>query len=1148
MSKVNFNKIKLALVAVLFAIVYVCVGTMMFAKADETLSDASGVTTFEMSGAELIIEGEDGVNGLKFTASISEKEYNALKAVDADFETGVVILPSHYDLGDAENELFGENAIYDWAIWNGSDYVYTESGKDRVVNINANDWVDAGDTMTYSGAIVDIQDHNETVAFTSIAYIKVVDAGEVTTFAWTDKLDASIAIEVEKAYAGMTDDQKAWVDANWTKIVAAEADTVLIDIAGKEEISFVELLDADIMEELDVMLGEIQGTATLTKGEVVIDLAGNIAVADLSEGVWTIELKADGVLVYAGLVDIYNSTKPVVWNTIDEEGLAYFEGYYPDKTVLVKAPTLKASISSVGDVKTIAVTEIKKYVDAPGEAFFSLKPVHSKAYYEKYVGKGVIMDLGMYFETEITPADKKYIVNHGAVGFNNGVISVPKANTWHTATITLDTIVENWDSIVEGKGVYTWDTRDDITFFYALMTDYKPSEDLIYHFTGFNLSMDVSALATNAGEILVKLDDVDKKALDLTSYMKKEDAEMIDFVASVTGVTYEMKGYSIDDTIAVTDLTKVDVSNAEEAAYFLTAKVGDTALYTAVIDLYSSSSPVVWADTLTAKNVLIHSGGYTTGRATPATAKEFEIIDASTVTEESDPLFGKTGTFAKTVSTASENVVVSVLSLHSKAYYKEMVGNKDYVLTIDKYVAGSYNKDTNPGGSMLSGMGMQGATNYGRWNTWSNYRGGDGTLNKWGEKAGIGLYMSLDNYLLRSEDDPCYYTGAWYDFYNVHSKASKNYNMMQFEVKVATPEDPITIYISGAKIVNASETLLSASNLATTTSSTEYQNLTLEYDFANEKKVDLTTVFDANNLAKYKVYADKYVGNSNFKWTITFSDNTTVIVNPSKDGTTELDLSALASDGATVYSKLVANAKIKVVAIAPSQPYPQPTNIAIFNATVTNLPAHVCDFADTYTYDETDHWFACEGETCTEIKDKAAHEFVEGVCVCGAKDPNYVPPHVCEFSETYSSDADNHWFACKDATCTEVSGKAAHAFVEGVCVCGYKDPTYVPEEPEKPFDIADYAGKYSETEDLIATPGALFTSAFTPEMLADFATLEANGYELTYLVRDTANFGEQEFLSSAQIAELTLTSTEYEVIVVAGADEVEILYAYVIVE
>ena len=46
------------------------------------------------------------------------------------------------------------------------------------------------------------------------------------------------------------------------------------------------------------------------------------------------------------------------------------------------------------------------------------------------------------------------------------------------------------------------------------------------------------------------------------------------------------------------------------------------------------------------------------------------------------------------------------------------------------------------------------------------------------------------------------------------------------------------------------------------------------------------------------------------------------------------------------------------------------------------------------------------------------HSFVEGKCVCGESDPNYVPPH-------------------------------EHNFVEGKCECGAEDPDYVaPEQPD----------------------------------------------------------------------------------------------------
>ena len=106
----------------------------------------------------------------------------------------------------------------------------------------------------------------------------------------------------------------------------------------------------------------------------------------------------------------------------------------------------------------------------------------------------------------------------------------------------------------------------------------------------------------------------------------------------------------------------------------------------------------------------------------------------------------------------------------------------------------------------------------------------------------------------------------------------------------------------------------------------------------------------------------------------------------------------------------------------------------------------------------------------------------------------------------------------------------------------------VPAEPEKPFNIADYEVKY-ELELEVAT-GTLLGSIFTDEMITDFETLEANGYEVYYIVNDLLTFEEVAYGTANEVSDFILTSPEYEVAVLAINDEgeVEILYAYVIVE
>ena len=57
-----------------------------------------------------------------------------------------------------------------------------------------------------------------------------------------------------------------------------------------------------------------------------------------------------------------------------------------------------------------------------------------------------------------------------------------------------------------------------------------------------------------------------------------------------------------------------------------------------------------------------------------------------------------------------------------------------------------------------------------------------------------------------------------------------------------------------------------------------------------------------------------------------------------------------------------------------------------------NSPPHECTWETTLTKDDTHHWYKCTDDTCTKIKDKVEHEFVDGVCACGQEDPNYTNP------------------------------------------------------------------------------------------------------------------------------------------------------------
>ena len=838
MSK-SINKIKLTLIAVLFAVVYACIGTMLFAKANDTLTNVSEITSFQMDGAELIVEGNDGVNGINFTASISQSEYNALKSLDENFEIGVVIIPSYFDIAEIESKMFGSEAVYDWADFVNGEWVYS-GDKIQIVNINANRWIDTGNRMTYSGAIVDILDHNEVVAFSSVAYIKVTDAGSVESFAWTRNVaSTSVALEVEKTYSGMSSDQKAWVDANWTKFEIFEGTSELIDVAGLENISGLRLLFApEDEEELYIRFGDIPlGSIS------VVDNFGNemifnpqdgeptIAITDDILRQWTASVKLGGIELYTRTFDLYDSTAKPVWNELsDADGFKVYYGNDSTKE-FIAVKTIEAESVTFDGKTSLEISNILGHSPVspvPGEMFMTMLPIHSKEYYTRYEGKDVSFDYSFYYA--IDPefnGEGKYVVNqysyYGAKGRTTGGQNGTDAffNTWYNVNIPLDTVIEDWDNIVNLKDAqYAWGAGMTRGLIYALTSDFGSlggfeGTGLKLYVAGFDVALDISKLAMQGGDILIDLDNVaDKTALDLSSYMDADDYQTILDVAAVNGVSYELKGYSISDTIAVTDLTSVDVSSAKEAAYVLTVTSSGLPLYVATIDLYTESSPVVWAESMTSENVVLRKLAYSTGWVSSNAVLmeegvDYEFVNTLTVGSKT---YDKS--YVKVTVNEACTIAFDLKALHSKSYYREM-SDLTKVLHIRGYFPSKVSMDANFS-----------ANNYGMNNTYSTWR------NSTSSNTYESIVISLDNFLIATDTNNA--SGKYYDWTGITGTTTGNKTMVQFEIPASeVASSAFEFYLGDTAIEEAGETVVSAAG--------KYVNTTI--DLSGE-----TTSFDLINV------------------------------------------------------------------------------------------------------------------------------------------------------------------------------------------------------------------------------------------------------------------------------------------------------------
>ena len=186
MSKTVKNRALFALMMslVLSAIMIVGVQIKGTALASSEVKTVSEIVYTMENGASIYNNVQEDKRGIRFGASMSEEDYTKLmnnvgaEKEYASIKFGVVIAPKSYeDANDGKNalnyeNLFGENAIYDWATWNGTSWEYdNQSGKIRVINIETNKLTVKENKASVYGSITTILPENLLTEFKGVSYI-----------------------------------------------------------------------------------------------------------------------------------------------------------------------------------------------------------------------------------------------------------------------------------------------------------------------------------------------------------------------------------------------------------------------------------------------------------------------------------------------------------------------------------------------------------------------------------------------------------------------------------------------------------------------------------------------------------------------------------------------------------------------------------------------------------------------------------------------------------------------------------------------------------------------------------------------------------------------------------------------------------------
>ena len=266
MSTALRKRLVLILSMLLVACTVIAVGLFGFANASTSFSLSEMELKMETSG-EIMVDGENGKDGLKFTMKTPLGDYEELvelvgsgKAYKS-VEAGIIIVPEYYNdnVAIGETSLFGENASYDWAEWDEvvGNYVYNGE-KIRIININANSWKTEGNYKVYEGAIVDILSGNEAKEFYAVGYIKLTDANGEASYKFTSNsvvTSPAYETQVEIEEGILSGDKAEWAQENYVEKVTTKYSYTTEYY--KKTASGYELMASEVSEEkyaLDVVV------------------------------------------------------------------------------------------------------------------------------------------------------------------------------------------------------------------------------------------------------------------------------------------------------------------------------------------------------------------------------------------------------------------------------------------------------------------------------------------------------------------------------------------------------------------------------------------------------------------------------------------------------------------------------------------------------------------------------------------------------------------------------------------------------------------------------------------------------------------------------------------------------------------------------
>jgi len=443
----------------LFSAAFLSVGivfTVPAKAADVTGEQAQSIFVMD-EGASVRIgeEGTADVNGLKFTASMTDANYQDLMADVGEEKTyskatfGMLIAPASYEGLNYAN-VFGQEAIYGWSLFDEEtgEWLPYEGEKTEIINIYNQKLYQVVDAESgviswefRGGSITNLVGEWIATDFQGLAYVELTKndgTGCDYTMANAGQIANMYEVAVKSYYdenSELTADDKAWIKANY---IEAASEAVATDI-GLTPATSIDLAEYGLPEgEYDFYVQQYINKANNTEkytggngkeytrvtSELTKDFVGEKAVATVDgmvvdtsslEGMYAITAAFSGTdYGYTFYVDRY-TPGTFVWNNVadinesarlsDTWGSSSWEG----RSALLEYTRVEdneADPVTAGRTGTYYKVQFSSYYDVMNDENidgFGVKifPVHSREYYATlFAGKSIKMDY--YYSKDVS--------------------------------------------------------------------------------------------------------------------------------------------------------------------------------------------------------------------------------------------------------------------------------------------------------------------------------------------------------------------------------------------------------------------------------------------------------------------------------------------------------------------------------------------------------------------------------------------------------------------------------------------------------------------------------------------------------------------------------------------------------------------------